>query len=250
MKLLSIFRRCFFTLCCLYCPPAYGDTFTVIAYQNANPPFHIRMPNSEFGHGGIFVDMFKRLGVLTGDRFVFKHYPVSRALREFDQGMVDIEPGINPGWRSQRKQPGLYSVEFGKSIEVLLFGHGKKVGFKVASDLSGKTLGVVRGYVYPVLTKAFNNGTINRVDNVSEFYLLKQLDANCYDQILIGYQTALYYMKREVKYQRFEIGAPVSEAGVYMRVHPSKAALLPRLNLALEQMLADGEVDAIYAKYR
>ncbi len=229
---------------------AYAETFTVIAYQNANPPYNIRNLDNINGHSGIFVDIFARIEQLSDDKFEFRFYPVSRALREFDHGLVDIEPGINPSWRQHRKQPGLYSIEYAKSTEVFLFNPGKRVSVKKPIYLSGKTLGVVRGYVYPMLTEAFDSGLIKRVDNVSEFYLLKQLAAKRYDQILIGYDTALYYKKHHPKYQQFEVGDAVSVLSVHMRVHPSKAHLLERLNPILRQMVANGDIEKIYAKYR
>lgn len=226
-----------------------AETFSVIAYQNANPPYNIKGAN-EYHHSGIFVDMFNRISELTGDEFLFYRYPVSRALFEFDRGRVDIEPGVNEIWRQQRKVPGLYSIEYARSTEVVLFNPGKRVSVRQPADLGGMTVGVVRGYSYPMYNQAFTQGLIRRVDNVSEHYLLEQLHANRYDQIFIGYRTALYYMKTQPKYRHFEVGDVVSQVSSKIRVHPKNAHLLPRLNDALEQMILSGDIQRIYDKYK
>lgn len=233
----------------LFIPSINAETFTVIAYQNANPPYNIK-GSSDAHHQGIFVDIFTRVSEITGDEFVFYRYPVSRALAEFDRGRVDIEPGVNEVWRQHVKVGGLYSVEFGYSKEVVLFSQGKKVPVSRPDDLGGKTLGVVRGYTYPMYTQAFADGLITRVDNVSELFLLKQLYAQRYDQIFIGYRTALYYMKTQQKFRHFEVGDVVSQVSHKMRVHPSKAHLMPRLNHALHQLVQSGEMQKIYDQYK
>ena len=55
---------------------AHAETFTVIAYQNANPPNNIRSVDNINGHSGIFVDLFARIEQLSDDKFEFRFYPV------------------------------------------------------------------------------------------------------------------------------------------------------------------------------
>jgi hypothetical protein len=76
----------FFQLCCTgmlllisSVPVTSAETFSVIAYQNANPPYNIRATGNSDHHRGVFVNIFARLEVLTGDRFEFYHYLVFRA---------------------------------------------------------------------------------------------------------------------------------------------------------------------------
>ena len=55
---------------------AHAETFTVIAYQNANPPNNIRSVDNINGLSGIFVDLFARIEQLSDDKFEFRFYPV------------------------------------------------------------------------------------------------------------------------------------------------------------------------------
>jgi polar amino acid transport system substrate-binding protein len=223
------------------------EPLKVLLYQPGNPPYTMLDGGS---NKGIFTDMFNRITDITKVRFELIGRPVARGLAEFDAGRVDVEPGVNPNWRAHMRVPGLYSMSYAKSVEVVVFAPGKKKPVKVPSDLFGEIVGVVRGFVYPKFDAAMSAGLITRLDNLSSDLLLEQLLVGRLDQIFIGYDTILYMQKIRPEYRVLEIGNVVDEQDVMLRLHPDKAAYLPLFNQALQQMMKDGEIEKIYSQYR
>ena len=154
-----------------------------------------------------------------------------------------------PGWVKQQKVPGVFSVPFGKVVDVLVFAPGKQFPVATPRDLSGKTLGLVRGYSYPDLREMFGNGPLHRADALNETQLLAMLAGGRMDQILINKAVAQYTIRDVPKYSEFVLGDVLGSFDVSMRVHPSKKALLPKLDEAIVAMKRSGAITRIYAKY-
>jgi ABC-type amino acid transport substrate-binding protein len=227
--------------------PSLAETFSVMLYQGANPPYTI-IKNGQ--HSGIFVDLFTKLSQQTKHQFIFKDYPAARALQEFDMGRVDIEPGVNEQWRQHVLIKGIYTITYGYSKEIIIFKKKNAISVKTAKDLYGKTIGIVRGYSYPRFDQAFNNKLITRSENRSEKLLLKQLQAERINYVFIGERTIKYYIKQNPQYQNIELGDIVSQVQVKLRVHPNKAYIINDLNKALTTLMENGEIAAIYDKYQ
>jgi polar amino acid transport system substrate-binding protein len=229
-----------------------ANTYKVIAYNPPNPPHNIQIKE---GQGisklsGIFSDIFIRIEEITGDKFIMVQMPAARALIQFELGRVDIEPGINPIWRSSAIEKGLYSIPYKRTEEVIVFRSGEQFRVNEPKDLFGQKVGIVRGFTYPWFESAFTSGKINKILNKSEGLLVKQLLAKRVDQIFIS-KTSIEYMKRnDPALHDIVVGDVVSSVEVMMRIHPSKSELLPRLNKALKQMINDKSIDKIMAKYK
>jgi polar amino acid transport system substrate-binding protein len=221
---------------------ARADTLKVGFYNY--PPMMI-----ESGRTGIYQELLDELSKLTGHQFQIDYYPYARLANKFDLGQIDLEPGVFPGWVQKQKIPGLFSVPFGKVVDALVFAPGKYFRVNTPNDLSGKTLGLVRGYTYPDLRDLFERGVIHRVDAVSETQLLAMLGAARMDQILINKAVAQYNIQQVPKYRAFVVGDVVGSFDVSMRVHPGKKAVLPALDDAILTMTRSGAIARIYAKY-
>lgn len=242
-----ILRYIFCFLLLLIVKYSSAETLKVAVYTVPNPPYSIEEKSQR---SGIFVDIFKRLEQITNHKFNFVTLPVARAIRKFDNGSIDIEPGINEAWRQHTKVVGDYSIAYAQAEDVVVFNQKPAFPVKSANDLFGKKVGIVRGFTYPKFDQAFNQGKITKIDNLSEKYLLKQLLAGRIDQIFIGYRTVLYYMKHTPKYRNFAIGDFIGKVEVKLRIHPSKSHVLPSINAALNLMITNGEIEAIYNKYK
>jgi len=239
-------QKAFLALLIYLSNTCFAETFSVALFQGANPPYTI-IKNGQ--HSGFFVDLFSKLSQLTNYDFVFRDYPAARALEEFDLGNVDIEPGVNEAWRQQRRIEGKFSIAYGYSTEVMVFKKKNAINIKSVKDLHGKVVGTVRGYSYPKFEQAFNNKKITKINNRSEELLLKQLQADRLEYIFIGERTIKYYMQQNPQYRDFVIGDIVSKVEVKIRVHPSKAYILDKINAALKILVARGEIEKMYAKY-
>ena len=168
----------------------------------------------------------------------------------FEENRIDIEPGVNPAWRTDSKVPGLFTISYAQSVDILLFAHGKSFPVKTPAALRGKRIGVVRGYQYPGFTRLFESGEIERYDTNGESQLLKMLLLGRLDQVIINKDLALYRMQESLEYQGLETGFPVSSVDVMLRIHPNKGEALPRLNAAIKQLMDSGRIERIWDKYR
>jgi len=224
-----------------------AETFTVMLYEGANPPYSI-VKNGQ--HQGIFVDLFNKISEITPYKFVFYDAPAARTLQEFDLGRIDIEPGVNEVWRQHVKVLGKYTIAYGHSTEIIVFKEKNRIKITSAIDLYGKSVGIVRGYSYPKFDQAFEQKLITKVSNRSEKLLLKQLIADRVKYIFIGDTTVKYYMQQNPEYRNLAFGDMVSQVAVKLRVHPSKAYIIDTLNTALKTLMAQGEIEKIYQKYQ
>jgi polar amino acid transport system substrate-binding protein len=212
-------------VCAAWCTDARSDTIKVGFYNY--PPMMI-----ESGRTGIYQELLDELSEMTGHRFQVQYFPYARLANKFDLGQID-----------------LFSVPFGKVVDALVFAPGKHFKISTPRDLSGRTLGLVRGYTYPDLRELFDSGAVHRTDAVSETQLMAMLAAGRIDQILINKAVAQYNILQVPKYRDFVVGDVLGSFDVSMRVHPSKKALLPKLDEAILKMKRSGAIARIYAKY-
>lgn len=219
-----------------------AETFTVGFYDY--PPMMI-----EAGRRGIYQDILDELSKLTGDRFEVQYYPYPRIGLLFNEGQLDIEPGVYPGWVKHQARPGLFSVPFGKVIDVLVFARHKAFPVKRPEDLRGKSVGMVRGYAYPELATLVESGQLDRRNGLNEQQLLSMLAKSRFDQAIVNKAVAQYNLLQVDDYRHLEIGDAISSYDVSMRVQPRHAAWLERLDMAIVQLKQRGIIERIYARY-
>ncbi|MBC9249999.1 hypothetical protein A9179_06880 [Pseudomonas alcaligenes] len=221
---------------------APADTFAVGFYDY--PPMMI-----EAGKRGIYQDILDELARLTGDRFDVQYYPYPRIGLLFNEGLLDIEPGVYPGWVRSQPTPGLFSVPFGKVVDVLMFAPHKAFAVKQPTDLRGKSVGMVRGYAYPELAGMIASGELDRRNGLNEQQLLSMLAKSRFDQIIVNKAVAQYNQLQVEEYRHLEFGDVISAYDVSMRVHPRHADWLERLDAAILQLKRQGTIEQIYARY-
>ncbi|WDE10413.1 substrate-binding periplasmic protein [Thalassomonas haliotis] len=227
--------------------PLAAETLIVTLFSGDVPPYIMKVNGKR---QGITIDLFTLLAKYTPHEYVLREAPVVRAMHEFDLGRIDIEPGVTPAWRKHRPVPGIYSIVYEEATDVIVFKEKNRFELNDVSDLYGKTIGVVRGYSYPGYDQAFASGKIKKVENSIEEHLLKQLALDRIEQIFLGYRTVLYFKKQGGLFQNLAIGDVVGRNSISLRLHPSKAHLLPGINAALKKMLDSGEIQAIFDKYQ
>ncbi|AOT10893.1 substrate-binding periplasmic protein [Pseudoalteromonas luteoviolacea] len=229
----------------LYSSSVACEHYTVLVYHGANPPYNYISGN---GQAGIFSHLFNRLSELTGHTFELVPWSVARGQRLFDMGKIDIEPGVNPNWRTQSSNPGIYSLPYAYSREVVLGREGERVTDD-PKTFYGSVFGRVRGYRYGEFESHFGHTKIMVYDNVSEKELLAQLAYQRVDFIMLGDATAAYYQHRHPDYADFKVVYEISRLPVHMRLQPHLKSLQAELNSALKTMIANQEVEAIYHRY-
>lgn len=221
---------------------ARGETFEVGFYDY--PPMMI-----EDGRRGIYQDILDALAELTGATFNVQYYPYPRIGLLFNEGQLDMEPGVYPGWVQHQPRPGIFSVPFGKVVDVLVFAPDKRFALQRPEDLRGKSVGMVRGYAYPELTPLVDSGQLDRRNALNEQQLLGMLARSRFDQIIVNKAIAQYHLREVAAYRQLEIGDVISSYDVSMRVQPRHAAWLDKLDAAIIQLKQQGTIEKIYARY-
>lgn len=203
----------------------------------------------EDGRRGIYQDIFDELAKLTGDTFNVQYYPYPRIGLLFNEGQLDIEPGVYPGWVKNQSKPGIFSVPFGKVVDVLVFAPHKAFRVHHPEDLRGKSVGMVRGYAYPELAPLIASGQLDRRNALNEQQLLGMLGKSRFDQVIVNKAIAQYHLYSEGNDNQLEIGDVISAYDVSMRVHPKHKAWLDKLDAAIIQLKQQGIIEKIYAAY-
>lgn len=219
-----------------------------MVYHGANPPYSYEQQGV---YKGIFPDIFNEISKRTGLCFTYVSVSVARGKKLFEQGLIDIEPGMHPSWRADSVSPGLYTIDFAFSREIILSNQAKRLDS--VRQLYGRVVGRVRGYIYQGLEAHFNQSPdddkIIVYDNTSERELLAQLYHQRFEYILIGNTTSNYYRLLNPEYKKFHEVYEVSNLPVGMRLQASLAKLKVQLDEVLTTMIADGSIERIYANY-
>ncbi|MFZ6862427.1 substrate-binding periplasmic protein [Undibacterium sp. Ji67W] len=231
----------FFTTISL-CLQVNAETFRVAYYDGGDVPF-VQTTNGRVY--GIFPELMAAIAQKSGDQIEVQALPIKRLLNAFEIGSIDIEVGVNPKWRSASLVPGIYSDPFLVVSDILCYRFGEVKKNERIADFSGDTIGVIANYSYPEFDPAFTSGLIKRADAFTNPNLLTMLKAKRFDQIIISQYVKQYWAKSDPAKYNCEEGRIVESSEVMLRVHPSKASALPRLNAAIESLKKSGELDAI-----
>lgn len=221
----------------------FAKEFSVLSYHNANPPYSY-MSSDKLR--GIFPDIFSEVEKLTGHTFKFQSYSVIRGQMMFDKGMVDIEPGISPMWRLERPVPGIYSIPYAFSQEVIISSQPNLI--QEPKQLYGELVGIVRGYRYNKFEQHFGPFKIQKIEGRSEPDLLNLLEKKRVTYALMGATTAKYYINNNPKFSRFNIVHTVQKVPVSIRLQPHLTQLQTEINNALKEMIQTGKLEQIYLK--
>lgn len=207
---------------------------------------------------GIYKELFIEISKISTDTFEFEYAPAARIMSWFNQGKVDIEPGINPIWRRDEKVPGLYSIPFAKSSVVMVTikknekaGKPNKASGQAAEKAAVLKTGAIGGYRYPDLEGKFEKKEWSRVNAKNEEDLLLLLGNKKVDQAIVQNLVAGFLLKSGSvpRASQYVLSEPIETHDIMLRVHPSKASVIPRLNQALKILVDNGTVEKIYGRY-
>lgn len=193
---------------------------------------------------GIYKEIFIEISKITSDTFDFDYGSAAQIIDRFDQGKIDIEPGINPIWRHSEKVPGLYTIPFAKASSIMVSRN---------APLKGKTLktGLVKGYQYPNLAAYFKDKTWVPVFASNELNLIKLLNQKKIDQAVIDQFVMDFFLrsKKNTASNQYVLSKPLETKDIMLRIHPSKANAIPRFNDAIKKLIESGSIKKIYNHY-
>lgn len=168
--------------------------------------------------------------------------PPKRTNHALETGLLDFDI-VSPSWFEKQDLGPLFvkSAPIMQITEYVVTLPENASKYKDISQIKGKEIGTVRGYLY------HDDQDFIRADFTSEQELIKALDKHRVDAIIAGNYPALYWST--------QLRIPVVLAAVHsdgelvIRLRKEHANLLPALNQAITQLKANGKVDQIIQKY-
>ncbi|WP_165840065.1 substrate-binding periplasmic protein [Motiliproteus coralliicola] len=214
-----------------------------VGFYNA-PPLMIQAK-----HQGIYHDLLQKIAQITGDTFKIEYYSTARLQRQFEEGKIDLEPGVNPQWRQASLHPGIYSIPFAALEQVVLFRPGTAFSILGPNSLKGRSVGTIRGYTYPGFTTSLRQGEIERIDVTDEPQLLRLLDSGRINQVFVDRVVQRYWAQQHPRFYRYPTSRTLNRVDVMLRLRPSLTHALPRINQAISLLQSQGVISQLFAHY-
>jgi len=159
----------------------------------------------------------------------------ARRRRMFLDGLIMLDCCMIPAWRNTDEENAaqIWSDVFYQSEEVFIFPRGKIVPITQSEDLRALRVAVIRGFTYK--REAFFGVPIPAVDVEG---ILSLLEAGRAQVAIVS--KADFQARMEAQPRALEIGAVESSNGLRIRVHKTRADLLPRINAAIAKLKIQG----------
>ncbi|GGB67861.1 substrate-binding periplasmic protein [Shewanella inventionis] len=238
-------KRCiiaviYFVLCS-FCSPVKAETvlkYNVNGSSNWVPYYIAHSPDNP----GILGELVPLI-LATANIKIEKHnFPPKRTNHALGNGLLDFD-FVSPSWFPNDDLGELFVQSSPLLIIqeniITLDEHAKN--WQNIDQLKGKEIGTVRGYLY------HDDANFTRVDFISERELIKALYKDRVKAAISGDLPALYWAK--------QLNSPITLAAVHskgqlvMRLRKEHAALLPRINAAIDELQSNGTIKRIIDKY-
>lgn len=244
--------------------PAAAREYKVGVAEAGFPPFSFTATDERVG---IFVEILREIGAARGDKFVLVHAPTKRLQKMFEEGDIDIEPGINPTWRPEQAAISLYSEPFANLVGRILVhadlgavtlddlnsGRPKrKDGTKMnVVDPKHRLIGCVRGYRYPVFERGFTSGKATRVDADNERQLVGMINARRIDAVAISELPARFHMREMERTKKLDVvlGEETDRTPIMFRIRSTHRSLVERLNQGIKRLRRSGRLEQIERQF-
>lgn len=220
-------------------PVQAAEVVRVPIYDTERPPL-VEMHDGKVR--GIFPDMFARILKRAGLQTRFVPTPVMRKRVLFEQGEFLLACCANPSWRTRpmERRVQLFSKKFTVNRDVYVFQKSGVFDIRYKWDLQDKAVGVIRGFDYRGSEYFGERVDLNSEDAVLRAVLLGRVDVGIVNDHVFH---ASQYREMLVE------GATQDTVSLHIRVHRDRSDLLPRINTAIDQFLAEGEHEKILKDY-
>ncbi|AXE30413.1 hypothetical protein DK842_11195 [Chromobacterium phragmitis] len=203
------------------------------------------------GDGGLAQAYRDALGLIaqqSGIRFQLDYYPSQRLEQLFQVGKLDVEAGVNPGWRALSPVAGFYTLSIGEMDFVLCLPPVKGRRQAALAGLKSGTIGTLLGQRYPSLEPSFRSRKLLRDWSANEDEMLDKLRQGLVQAVVLERRRAQYWSQRD-EGGRCQPGESVGSQPVALRLHPQYRELLPRLNQAIQQLNEQGRLRPLFARH-
>ncbi|OWY39018.1 hypothetical protein CEK28_09005 [Xenophilus sp. AP218F] len=183
--------------------------------------------------------LLAQIAAQSGIHFELAAYPPQRLDQLFQLARLDVEVGVNPGWRSLSPVAGFYTLPIGE-LEFVLCRAPVARG-----EARNGRLGVPAGLRYPQLDSLFLSRQWQRQDAADEAELLDQLRLGKVQAVVLERGRAEYWSGAAASVG-CQPGESAGSVPVMLRLHPQYRGLLPRLNQAIQALGNQGKLRPLF----
>jgi polar amino acid transport system substrate-binding protein len=207
------------------------------------------------GDGGVYADLVAYLNrqKLPGLSFKLIYLPRKRLQLMVEEERLDgIVIGMMPHWfNDTAQQKFLWTVPFATDRFVVVSRTGSGMNPNTAGSLSGRSVGLVLGYVYPDLDDWIARQGLVRADAAGEEINLEKLRLGRVDCVAVAESVARFYMKTHAIGGTFTLDElPARQTERRFLVPHAKAAVFAKLAPAIRKLKDDPAWQRIAAKYQ
>lgn len=227
----------------------YARAETVTVYTSAN-----FAPLVVGDDGGVYADLVAYLNRknLPELRFKLNYLPRKRLQMMVEENRLDgIVIGMMPHWFDDAaQQKYLWTVPFALDRFVAVTRTASGLTPAVPGSMSGRSLGLVLGYVYPELDGWIQQQGLVRNDAIGEEVNLEKLRLGRVDCVAVAESVARYYMKVHAVGDAFQLTAlPSRQTERRFLVPHGKAAVYQQLAPVIRKLRDDPSWQRIMARY-
>ena len=197
---------------------------------------------------GLYIQLMKSIQAHTKFEFKWVFYPYARLDHLFHQGKVHLEIGSSPAWNINKPTPGPFTDSFYAIEDVTVYASNQYQHIVGKNTKGSQSIGVVRGYQYPIFDQVLAQQAIKKVERSDEDELLQLLINERIHQVFINQQVFEYLRQQNPEYNQLTMGDVVGHYDVAIRVHPDHADLIPILNQAIKQLKVDGTIERLFKR--
>ena len=154
--------------------------------------------------GGVIYDLVNELSDILDVNVNYLYVPRKRIESYINSGKVDFYPIANPDWLDISE--GQWSAPLFKEKNVIVLNNGAP-DISQLSDLDNKTIGTIRGFVYPSLTQALEEKRFERTDVRSLNLNFERLEKHWIDGFIASDILVDYFIKTSGKADSFDIAS-------------------------------------------
>lgn len=213
------------------------------------PPYAISDPDHP--RGGVLQAVFRAVAEPMGCEVEVRRLPDKRGWLQLEQGEVDVHAKAMEWVRNPDDY--LWTDPFMPSETAFLYLDDCDMVSAQPTDLYGRSVAAIRGFIYPELEEHFGQGRIERVDVTSPFTMLELLELGRVDAALVNGAETRWLMRTDPRLAGFRLDPRPCGLALYRFVFTRDDKWKPfikEFNRRLKQMREDGSLDALLDEYR
>ena len=219
--------------------PAQRETLLVGVFPEDYPPLYWHDERK-----GIIEKLLDKISSTSRFDFTFERAPFNRLIHKVATSRIDIEPWTSEAWRSRVASKVYFTTPYARHCEVLVYNKDNIFSVNTAADLTGKRLGVVKGYTFNSFTELFSNKSIYRVNSSSEERVLNLLSHRRTDVALIDQLIAAHLFKTKYPNQ-FVTGNQFDCVPVSFMLSKTKIKQAIEISEILQKLKKEGFIDQL-----